>query len=162
MKLKYYLKNLELGLGKPRNKALVLAPSGRDAIAPHNLALGSKGIESMDWYERLAELYDLFACEQDMGITNANGDRLDEYINIFLNHEAEDKWEWEELADLVFESANEVMLEGKLTSDQFERIKLIVLEHKNKYPNQFDYWVNFSNEIDYPIKKIVNLGLEQK
>ena len=115
----------------------------------------------MEWFERLADLYNLCPCEQDMGITNANGDRLDEFINIFLTHQAENKWEWEELADLVFESANEVMLEGELSAEQFERIKMIVLEHNNKYPNQFDYWVNFSNEIDYPIKKLVKLGISQ-
>ncbi|WMS88162.1 hypothetical protein [Pleionea litopenaei] len=113
----------------------------------------------MEWFERLADKYNLFACEQDMGITNANGDRLDEYIDIFLNHQAEDKWEWEELADLVFESANEIMLDGELSIEQTERIKLIVLEHKDKYPNQFKYWINFSNETDYPIKKLVKLGI---
>ncbi|MBU2705304.1 hypothetical protein KCM76_04890 [Zooshikella marina] len=112
----------------------------------------------MEWFERLANLYNLMPCEQDMGIANANGDRLDEYIDIFLNHEAKEKWEWEELADLVFESANEIMLEGELTEEQTSRIKLIVLEHKYKYPNQFKYWIDFSNETDYPIKKLVKLG----
>ena len=98
-------------------------------------------------------------CEQDMGIINANGARLDEYIDIFLNHQAEDEWEWEELADLVFESANEVMLHGGLTDKQISHIKLIVLEHKDKYPNQFGYWIDFSNENDYPIKNLVKIGM---
>lgn len=114
----------------------------------------------MEWFERLAELYNLCPCEQDMGITNANGDRLDEYIDIFLNHHAQNSWEWEELADLVFESANEVMLFGELSESQYERVKNIVLEHKSKYPNQFEYWVNFGNETDYPITKLIKLGLE--
>jgi hypothetical protein len=115
----------------------------------------------MEYFERLGELYNLFPCEQDMGITNANGERLDEYIDIFLNHKVVDKWEWEELADLVFESANDVMLEGELNNEQLERIRLIVIEHKEKYPNQFEYWMNFSNETDYPIKKLVKLGVSQ-
>lgn len=113
-----------------------------------------------DWAERLASLYRLVPCEQDMGITNANGERLDEFIHIFLNHEAQSEWEWEELADMVLESANEVMLEGKLTSKQYELIRLIVVDHKAKFPNQFSYWLNFCNETDYPVKKIVRIGAD--
>ena len=112
----------------------------------------------MEWFERLAQLYDLIPSQQDMGIVNANGSRLNEYIEVFLNHEVEDVWEWEELADLVLESANEVILDGKLTDIQEKKLINIVIEHKEKFPNQFDYWMNFSNDIDYPIKKIVRLG----
>ena len=91
------------------------------------------------WKQRLAGLYNLYPYEQDFGILNANGDHLDEYIDIFLGHQALNEWEWEELADLVFESANEVMLEGELSPEQLKRIKLILVEHKEKYPHEYDY-----------------------
>jgi len=113
---------------------------------------------SVEWFERLAQLYDLMPSEQDVGIVNADGNRLDEYLEIFLNHEVEDIWEWEELADLVLESANDVILDGNLTEGQEQKLVNIVVEHKEKFPNQFEYWMNFSNDKDYPIKKIVRLG----
>ena len=79
-------------------------------------------------------------------------------MEIFLNHQVEDLWEWEELADLVLESANDVILDGKLTEDQKQKLVSIVIDHKDKFPNQFEYWMNVSNDKDYPIKKIVKLG----
>lgn len=110
----------------------------------------------MEWHERLSQLYKLYPFEQDWGICNANGERVGEFINIFLNHSAEHPWEWEELADLVFESANDAIQEGTLTDEQEAQIIFIVAEHKDKFPNQLAYWLGFSNEVDYPVKKIIS------
>jgi hypothetical protein len=112
----------------------------------------------MEWYERLSQLYNLSPFEQDWGICNSNGERVGDFITLFLKHEEEDPWEWEELADLVFESANDAIENGTLTDEQEAQVILIVAEHKEKFPNQLKYWLEFSNEIDYPVKKLISRG----
>ena len=136
-----------------RQKASLLFPPLRSDCSV-TAALGI----SMDWHERLSLLYNLYPIEQDWGICNANGDRVGEFIDIFLNHKEEDPWEWEELADLVFQSTNNAIKNGSLTEEQKIQVILIVAEHKDKFPNQLKYWLDFSNEIDYPVKKLINKG----
>lgn len=109
-------------------------------------------------YERLSQLYNLSPFEQDWGICNADSARVGEFIRFFLSHEAVDPWEWEELADLVFESANDAIREGLLTDEQEMQIVSIVTEHKDKFPNQLEYWLAFGNESEYPVKKLIQRG----
>ena len=114
----------------------------------------------MDWSKRLSNLYNLNEFHQDWGICNADNSRVSEFIKIFLNHEAVDPWEWEELADLVFESANGLMREGKLTKDQEKALIDIVLNHRHKFPEQFEYWLEYGDYESSPIKRIIERGKE--
>ncbi len=111
----------------------------------------------MEYFERLSDLYGLACIEQDMGICSANGDRLDEFIEIFISHIEEDPWEWEELAELVFESANDVILSKGLNETQENNIVQLVVDHKDKFPVALSYWLGL-NVKEYPIKKLIESG----
>jgi hypothetical protein len=111
----------------------------------------------MEYFERLSDMYGLACLEQDMGICSADGNRLDEFISIFLKHEAIDPWEYEELADLVFESANEVITTKGLRREQEDLIVLLVCEHKEKFPQAMKYWLGLKKQ-DYPIIRLVEAG----
>lgn len=112
---------------------------------------------AMEYFERLSDLYGLACVEQDMGICSADGSRLDEFIEIFLNHEVVDPWEFEELADLVFESANEVITSKGLNKEQSNKIVLLVVEHKEKFPEAMKYWLGLKIK-DYPIIELIEAG----
>ena len=111
----------------------------------------------MEYFERLSTLYGLACIEQDMGICSADPKRLDEFIEIFFRHIADDPWEWEELADLVFASANEVMLSSELTDEQKNKIVLLVFDHKSKITNSLEYWLGLDEE-RYPIIGLIKSG----
>ena len=112
----------------------------------------------MEWFERLAKLYNLSPFfDQDWGICNADEERVDEFVDIFLKHEAEDPWEWEELADLVFESANDAIKANKLAGKQEEKIVVLVCENKDKFPEAMKYWLSLDKE-NYPIINLINEG----
>lgn len=102
-------------------------------------------------------MYGLSCIEQDIGICSADPARLDEFIAIFFKHKEEDPWEWEELADLVFESANRVILGKGLRDQQEDKIVLLVFEHKDKFPNALDNWLKLSRE-KYPIIELIESG----
>ncbi len=111
----------------------------------------------MDWEEKLASELGLMKTGQDFGIVNANGKRLAEFILYFKNNKAVDPWEWEELLDLILESANEAIIDGYISNDQIESIKDILLNENEKFPNQLEYWSEFGNEEGaYPIVEMVN------
>jgi len=115
-------------------------------------------------YERLSNLYNLFLFPQDWGICNADSNRVGEFINIFLNHKEENPWEWEELADLVFESANEAILNNKLAIEDEQGIISLVSEHKNKFPKQLDYWIDIgdTDKDRFPVIKLIKKGNAMK
>lgn len=111
-------------------------------------------------YKRLSKLYNLFLFPQDWGICNADSNRVGEFIKIFLNHEAENPWEWEELADLVFESANEAILDERLSIEDEKAIIFLVSEFKNKFQKQLDYWTEIGNtdRDRFPVVKLIEIG----
>lgn len=111
----------------------------------------------MHWEDKLASDLNLMLTGQDFGIINADGKRLSEFLDYFVNNKAIDPWEWEELLDLILESANEAILEKYITSKEIESIKNILLNHSGKFPEQLEYWSNFGNsEGVYPIVDLVN------
>ena len=111
----------------------------------------------MEYFERLSDLYGLACISQDMGIASADPDRLDEFFEIFADHVAVDPWEWEELADLVFESANLLIQRDGLNDSQKVRIVEIVFDHKDKFPNAMKYWLALE-KCDYPIIEFIESG----
>lgn len=123
--------------------------------APVCGALGE--CRNMHWEDKLATDLKLMVTGQDLGIINADGKRLSEFIHYFQNNIAIDPWEWEELLDLILESANEAILEKYITIEEMRLIKDILLNQNSKFPEQLKYWSEFGNsEGCYPIVDIVN------
>lgn len=109
----------------------------------------------MNWEKKLSQDLGLMETGQDFGIINANGRRLSEFIKYFNTNTAIDPWEWEELADLIFESANDAILEKYITQEQIDDVLNILKFHRKKFPNKFEYWQNLKNERQYPITVFV-------
>ena len=110
----------------------------------------------MNWEEKLSKDLGLIATGQDFGIINADGKRLKEFIKYFKKNVAIDPWEWEELADLILESANEAILEEYITEGEIDEISYILRFHRHKFPQSWEYWIKIENEQDYPIVSIIN------
>ena len=111
----------------------------------------------MKWEEKLARELGLKETDQDFGICNADGKRLSEFIDYFRGNQAVDPWEWEELLDLILESANEAILGGYVTTTELEQIGQILRDQNELFPIQLEYWSNFPNsEGTYPIVDFVN------
>ena len=111
----------------------------------------------MYWEDKLASDLNLIVTEQDFGIINANGKRLLEFLDYFLSNQEIDSWGWEELLNLILESANEAILEKYITNYELETIKNILLNYSSKFPTQLEYWSQFDNaEGCYPIVDFVN------
>ena len=111
----------------------------------------------MHWEDKLASDLGLMVTGQDFGIINADGKRLAEFLIYFANNKAIDPWEWEELLNLILESANEAIVDGYISIEQIECIKSILINENSKFPEQLEYWSSFSNEEGtYPIVDLVN------
>lgn len=111
----------------------------------------------MNWEDKLEANLDLNVTGQDFGIINADGKKLSLFLDYFENNEAIDPWEWEELLDLILESANDAIKAQYITYEELDRIRSMLLTHKEKFPIQLDYWSHFDNsEGCYPVVDFVN------
>jgi len=112
----------------------------------------------MNYIERLASRYNLSIISEDLGLCNASSSRLSEFIKIFMNHDAEESEEWDELVDLIFESANQAILDGSFTQEHEQAIVEIVKNHRDKCESQRQYWLAFCKDKDMPLMKLITLG----
>lgn len=106
------------------------------------------------WQKKLSTLLNLEEVGQDWGIINSDSKRLEEFIDFYKSNITDDKWENEALAELIFESANDSILEKTFTVELKEKLKRFVRENKDDFPFNFEYWSKLDK--DFPVTKYIN------
>ncbi len=85
--------------------------------------------------------------EQDWGIVNANGSRLEEFIKFYDTHSDYSSFQKYELCELIMASANERLIQGSL-GDEFWKF---LSENSDACRAQISYWKGLSDELEFPL-----------
>jgi hypothetical protein len=96
----------------------------------------------LDWLERLSTQLSLIPYSQDWGICNADASRLEEFLNFYDSHVPEDSFEFEALAELIFQSAEESIAAGGLESIDVGRLASFIRRNQSSFPQALEYWRN--------------------
>ncbi len=93
--------------------------------------------------------------QQDWGIENADPTRLKEFISYYKSFGNLNEWEAEELAELIFQSAEENFntINDKESNTLFIQF---IKQHKSEFPRNFTYWKNLPID-EWDVPKLINL-----
>ena len=109
----------------------------------------------MNWIERLSTQLSLIPHSQDWGICNADASRLEEFLEFYDSHVPEDPYELEDLAELIFESAEDAMVADELEPEIRLRLIKFVADHSQDFPNTLQYWSELDQE-DWQIPGLIH------
>jgi hypothetical protein len=101
---------------------------------------------SVDWIERLSKQLSLIPFSQDWGICNADASRLNEFLDFYDRHIPEESWEFEELAELIFQSTEDAMIDGMLEDDLRARVVSFIHENAADFPHTLEYWTGLESD----------------
>ena len=87
--------------------------------------------------------------EQDWGIVNSNGARLEEFIRYFENHPGLVSTAQFELGDLILASANEVLTED--ASAALPLLKPFLESQAETFVVHMDYWMGLEGRDEFPL-----------
>jgi len=109
----------------------------------------------MSWIEKVSKQLDLTPVLIDWGICNANPLRLEEFIAFCMQHSPNESMEYEELADLVLESAAKSIEDGTFTMERKKLVVDFIREKSDLFPIQLNYWLTFESKEICPILPVV-------
>jgi hypothetical protein len=95
-----------------------------------------------DWLERLSTQLSLIPYSQDWGICNADASRLEEFLGFYESHVPEDPFEFEALAELIFQSAEEAIAIDGLEGIDVGRLASFIRRNQSGFPMALEYWRN--------------------
>lgn len=100
----------------------------------------------MNRIDRVAKELGLPSTGQDWGIEHADPSRLDEFLAFAEQLEPENPWEFEAIAELVFQSAEEAL--GEETRGEAIRQRLVhfAVTNGHLFPNTLAYWRSLSRQ----------------
>jgi hypothetical protein len=107
-----------------------------------------------DWLERLSTQLSLIPFSQDWGICNADASRLEEFLDFYDSHIAEDPYELEALAELIFQSAEEAIAAGGLESIDVGRLASFIRKNQSGFPMTLEYWSDLEED-DWQIPGLI-------
>jgi hypothetical protein len=107
-----------------------------------------------DWLERLSTQLSLVPHSQDWGICNADASRLEEFLDFYDSHIAEDPYELEALAELIFQSAEEAIAAGGLESIDVGRLASFIRKNQSGFPMTLEYWSDLEED-DWQIPGLI-------
>lgn len=110
-----------------------------------------------DWTQRLSSTLGLAPESQDWGIANASPDRLLEFIEFFEQHQPQDPWDQEALAELILASADEALRRGSLEPQESDRTVAFLRRNAATFPHQIQYWSNLP-EGEFPVVRLLGLA----
>ncbi|WP_421774781.1 hypothetical protein [Gracilimonas sp.] len=98
--------------------------------------------------------FDFKVSQLDWGIENADPERVLEFISYYESLEGLTENESGNLAQLIFQSAEEYLQEN---DDEDVKIKVLnfVKEHNSEFPLEFGYWKNLDIK-DWTISRLIN------
>ena len=107
------------------------------------------------WLPRLSEALGLNAdFDQDWGICNADASRVVEFIAFFESHVVVHPWEPEALAELIFESCNDLLLSDAPQPEIESNLRDFVSSSRQKFPMTMEYWSELEAE-GFPVSRLV-------
>lgn len=89
---------------------------------------------------------------QDWGITNADGNRLEEFMTFFRQQALQPTQRFE-LADLILASANERLLEG--LDVEIGSLKTLAGEYPQAFSDHMEYWCGLENPEEFPLSRVL-------
>ena len=108
------------------------------------------------WVLRLSQSLGLNPFDQDWGIQNSDPQRLDEFLSFFESHETKHPWDFEELADLIFESANDKLLTSGMSSAEKFLLCRFVEKNFKLFPLRASYWSGLFGNAEFPVAELIH------
>lgn len=102
--------------------------------------------------EILSESLGLVFEEQDWGIINADGRRLNEFIDLYVNASLPETTRYQ-MFELILASANDALEQGIEPDITANTLVAFIDVHECDFPEQVKYWSELSDEVEFPIVK---------
>ena len=98
----------------------------------------------MNPVSRIAKALGLPDSGQDWGIEHADASRLEEFVAYAETHEPSHPWEFEALAELIIQSAEEALSTGPLPADLQVRLVSLLRNRAHQFPAMLAQWRTYS------------------
>jgi hypothetical protein len=96
---------------------------------------GSEPTVPKPWTARLSEQLSVEPHDEDWGLLNGDPERLEEFLNFYDSHVPDDLGEFEDLADLILQSAEEAFdTEPPISRELMVRVALFVQQNHLLFP----------------------------
>lgn len=112
------------------------------------------------WMQKLSIALGLQPVGQDWGIENADSRRVSEFIAFFSSNVADDPWEPEALAELIFQSMNEAMEGSLYTPVLHEEFCAFLRSNSKRFPITLQYWLSLKGNVEFPVSNLIEHGSE--
>ena len=107
------------------------------------------------WIQKLSGALGLIEHEQDWGVCNSDPNRVSEFIEYFQRNSVEDPWEPEALAELIFESMNDAVMNSRIDHELQRNFCSFVKSRASEFPLTLKYWISLSDNEEFPVAKII-------
>jgi hypothetical protein len=92
--------------------------------------------------------------EQDWGIINADGQKLNEFVRLYHEPDLTEKMRYQ-VFELILASANDALdreIDCQATTTTIERF---VDDHSADFPRQVSYWAGLTDDDEFPLAAIL-------
>jgi len=107
------------------------------------------------WLEKISASLGLDSTCQDWGVENSDSERLQEFMLFFESHIPLHSWAFEELGELILQSANDKMESGEFSEIELGEFRQFLLKNHQKFPEVTQLWVGLSEDPDFPVAGIL-------
>ena len=102
----------------------------------------------------LSELLRLDFEEQDWGIINANGMRLEEFVDFYDSFALSKEMRYQ-VFELILASANHALEEEMEDGRKKLVIQDFIRRHGNDFPEQVSYWAGLGSSDEFPLAEVL-------
>jgi len=107
-----------------------------------------------DQLKILSESLKLCFEEQDWGIINADGKRLEEFIGVYASPMLSKEMRYQ-MFELILASANDALVDDLDDGSTILVIQEFIRRHGKDYPEQVSYWADLKESDDFPLADVL-------
>jgi hypothetical protein len=111
---------------------------------------GSKMEAVSDQLRNLSNFLKLHYEEQDWGIINADGNRLEEFVAVYDSRPFSVEIRYQ-MFELILASANDALGKKRQEANGMRVIQDFVRRHGQDFPEQVSYWAGLKNSDEFPV-----------
>lgn len=111
---------------------------------------GSKIGVVHDQLRDLSNFLKLHYEEQDWGIINADGNRLEEFVAVYDSHQFSVEIRYQ-MFELILASANDALEKKRQEANVMRVIQDFIRRHGQDFPVQVSYWTGLKNSDEFPV-----------
>jgi hypothetical protein len=107
-----------------------------------------------DQLRNLSNFLKLHYEEQDWGIINADGNRLEEFVAVYGSRPLSVEMRYQ-IFELILASANDALEKKQQDSKAIEVFQDFLRSHGKDFPEQVSYWAGLKNSDQFPLGEVL-------